>query len=314
MSRERPRRSARSTSTGATPGAASISLPPGTLVPGDNVVELVAPGAGDVSLEQYVRAGLSATSRSAARARWTSRWTAVPPLASTASIPRARRCWTSPTPMRRSGSTIPGCIGRAGGAGDRQRTRGTWSRTCRRTPLHRPPSPATVPASWHGVGRRGPGRAGSHGAVRCGPSPGRRAAERRALASRWSTSRTCRTSSPPARRASDAVRGFLQQALQGLEAAAPVPAPARGGQLRSSELPRPRRRPRPQRGGADLGASRQCPTAGSWASPRRARSRVGRLPVRTEDETRRWWRRSSDGARRTAQSPWLLVVRRSGNQ
>jgi hypothetical protein len=40
---------------GATPGVASISLPPGLLVPGDNVLGLVAPGAGDVSLEQYVR-------------------------------------------------------------------------------------------------------------------------------------------------------------------------------------------------------------------------------------------------------------------
>ena len=40
---------------GATPGAASIDLPPGLLVPGDNVVGLVAPAAGDVSLEQYVR-------------------------------------------------------------------------------------------------------------------------------------------------------------------------------------------------------------------------------------------------------------------
>jgi hypothetical protein len=40
---------------GVTPGVASISLPPGLLVPGDNVVGLVAPGAGDVSLEQYVR-------------------------------------------------------------------------------------------------------------------------------------------------------------------------------------------------------------------------------------------------------------------
>ena len=36
-------------------GSASISLPPGLLVPGDNVVGLVAPAPGDVSLEHYVR-------------------------------------------------------------------------------------------------------------------------------------------------------------------------------------------------------------------------------------------------------------------
>ena len=40
---------------GAVPTSASIALPPGLLVPGDNVVGLVAPAAGDVSLEQYVR-------------------------------------------------------------------------------------------------------------------------------------------------------------------------------------------------------------------------------------------------------------------
>ena len=36
-------------------GATSIELPPGALVPGDNVVGLVAPAASDISLEQYVR-------------------------------------------------------------------------------------------------------------------------------------------------------------------------------------------------------------------------------------------------------------------
>ncbi|HZJ54336.1 MAG TPA: C25 family cysteine peptidase [Myxococcaceae bacterium] len=40
---------------GQTLGTASVDLPPGALVPGDNVVGLVAPGASDVSLEQYVR-------------------------------------------------------------------------------------------------------------------------------------------------------------------------------------------------------------------------------------------------------------------
>ncbi|HEY1905508.1 MAG TPA: C25 family cysteine peptidase, partial [Myxococcaceae bacterium] len=40
---------------GAVPATASITLPPGLLVPGDNVVGLVAPASGDVSLEQYVR-------------------------------------------------------------------------------------------------------------------------------------------------------------------------------------------------------------------------------------------------------------------
>jgi hypothetical protein len=40
---------------GATPGSLVVPLPPGTLVAGDNTVELVAPGAGDVSLEHYVR-------------------------------------------------------------------------------------------------------------------------------------------------------------------------------------------------------------------------------------------------------------------
>jgi len=40
---------------GATPGFASIVLPPGLLVPGDNVVGLVSGAAGDLSLEQYVR-------------------------------------------------------------------------------------------------------------------------------------------------------------------------------------------------------------------------------------------------------------------
>jgi len=36
-------------------GSASIALPPGLLVPGDNVVGLVAPASGDLSLEHYVR-------------------------------------------------------------------------------------------------------------------------------------------------------------------------------------------------------------------------------------------------------------------
>jgi hypothetical protein len=36
-------------------GTARIDLPPGLLVPGDNVVGLVAPAATDISLEQYVR-------------------------------------------------------------------------------------------------------------------------------------------------------------------------------------------------------------------------------------------------------------------
>jgi len=40
---------------GAVPGSTSIALPPGLLVPGDNLVGLVAPAAGDISLEQYVR-------------------------------------------------------------------------------------------------------------------------------------------------------------------------------------------------------------------------------------------------------------------
>jgi len=40
---------------GVTPAVASISLPPGLLVPGDNVVSMVASGGEDVSLEQYVR-------------------------------------------------------------------------------------------------------------------------------------------------------------------------------------------------------------------------------------------------------------------
>ena len=41
--------------SGVTPGAASVSLPPGVLVPGDNVVGLASSGDGDLSLEQYVR-------------------------------------------------------------------------------------------------------------------------------------------------------------------------------------------------------------------------------------------------------------------
>jgi uncharacterized protein (TIGR03382 family) len=40
---------------GQTVGAASIALPPGALVAGDNVVQLVAPGASDFSLVQYIR-------------------------------------------------------------------------------------------------------------------------------------------------------------------------------------------------------------------------------------------------------------------
>ena len=40
---------------GAVPAAASFDLPAGMLVPGDNVVELVAPAPGDISLEQSVR-------------------------------------------------------------------------------------------------------------------------------------------------------------------------------------------------------------------------------------------------------------------
>jgi Peptidase family C25 len=41
--------------SGVTPGTASIDLPPGLLVPGDNVVGMVSSGGADVSLEQYVR-------------------------------------------------------------------------------------------------------------------------------------------------------------------------------------------------------------------------------------------------------------------
>ncbi len=40
---------------GAVPASISFALPPGTLVPGDNVVQLVAPAPADVSLEQSVR-------------------------------------------------------------------------------------------------------------------------------------------------------------------------------------------------------------------------------------------------------------------
>ncbi len=40
---------------GNTPHSALVPLPPGTLVAGDNTVELVAPGSADISLEQYVR-------------------------------------------------------------------------------------------------------------------------------------------------------------------------------------------------------------------------------------------------------------------
>jgi hypothetical protein len=40
---------------GATSAVASITLPPGVLIPGDNVVSMVASGGEDVSLEQYVR-------------------------------------------------------------------------------------------------------------------------------------------------------------------------------------------------------------------------------------------------------------------
>jgi len=40
---------------GAVPGVASIQLQPGMVVPGDNVVTLTAPATGDFSLEQYVR-------------------------------------------------------------------------------------------------------------------------------------------------------------------------------------------------------------------------------------------------------------------
>jgi len=40
---------------GAVPGTTSIQLPPGMVVPGDNVVALMAPSPGDLSLEQYIR-------------------------------------------------------------------------------------------------------------------------------------------------------------------------------------------------------------------------------------------------------------------
>src|SRR5262249_51176782 len=40
---------------GAVPASTSFTLPPGSLVPGDNVVQLVAPTPADVSLEQSVR-------------------------------------------------------------------------------------------------------------------------------------------------------------------------------------------------------------------------------------------------------------------
>ncbi len=40
---------------GAVPGRATFGVPPGALIPGDNEIELVAPAASDISLEEFVR-------------------------------------------------------------------------------------------------------------------------------------------------------------------------------------------------------------------------------------------------------------------
>ncbi len=84
-----------------------------------------------------------------------------------------------------------------------------------------------------------------------------------------------------------------------LAAATPVPAPPRGGHLRPARLPRSRRRPRPQRGGADLGDLEAVSDSWFVGFPAQARSqhRTASGSDRRRDPVR-WWRRFSAGARR----------------
>ena len=162
--------------------------------------------------------------------------------------PHAPGCWTSPIPIRRSGSPSRTPRARrllATGSGT-----DTSSPTCPRMP--RPPRliSRNRPSRWHEGGGADLVVLGPRScSTPCGPRRRRQSeAQRRAGGHRgragrvrlWGEERRCR-------------RAFLGRAER-LGAAAPVPAPPRSGHLRPAQLPWPRRGPGAQRRGPDLGA------------------------------------------------------------
>ena len=189
----------------------------------------------------------------------------------------------------------------------RGRAPATSSPTSTRTRRLLPPSSANRPSSWHtaeGADLVILGPAALFGAVQ--PLVDRR--RRRGCASCSVDIEDLQDEFASGEKSVDSVRGFLQYAVQSSRRGPPPYLLLLGSA--------PRTIPRDYLGlGGDLVSSavvqtdalRRCPTAGSCAFPGPSTSPIGRLPVRTVDETRAVVAKILESAGGDARSPVLLA-------
>ena len=281
------------------PGNASFTLPPGTLVPGDNVVQLVSGAGADVSLEQSIRLIYPPPDRSwLGSARLHARGGAATRLEGfDPALTRVLDVTDPDAPVRleiwnSSGTAVVA----ATGTGTRHLVAYLDSDVA---------APASVlanrPSSWHtaeGADLVIVGPSALFGAVQ--PLVDRRRLEGLRVA--LVDIEDLRDEFASGEKSVDAVRGFLQHAMQSWNV-----APRYLLLLGSATYD-----PRDYLGlGGDLVSSAVVQTdaleavSDSWFVhvPGADHVSVGRLPVRTEDETRAVVARSSDGKR------WTLAHR-----